>query len=496
LVKRVLKDITVQLLTLMQHMKQPLIFKRSVVFVIIALSVFITSCDKDDPVALSTLKEIVSLSLKKADGTPLNLPEVSISFRNDTINVIVPFNTDRSKVIPEIVIQGKTISPASGTLQDFTSAVKYTVTAEDGSTRIYVINVALANEGGLLYVGSSNKNFYAIDVETGKLKWNYTGSESFAYSSATYANGIVYVGSIDSYVYAFDAITGVVKWKFLAGPTGIESDAVVVDGTVYVGCNDDYLYAIDAVSGQMKWRYLTDANVSASPTVANGVVYFGSSDNKLYALDAASGQLRWSFATDNMINQSGPALVNGVIYVGSRDGYLYAIDANNGNQKWKFYAGGVSLEQSSPTVANGLVYIGGWYDIATFTKKGGLYAVNAVTGQLVWESLANTGISASPTVADGVIYITADDNNIHALSANTGSLIWEKLILPNSASAAVSNKVVYVGGGGTGYIYAFDAKTGSEKWKFAVPSGLATSNPLVVRSTGEADYSGASGIEN
>ena len=76
-------------------------------------------------------------------------------------------------------------------------------------------------------------------------------------------------------------------------------------------------------------------------------------------------------------------------------------------------------------------------------------------------------------------------------------MVWEKLIYANSASAGVSDNVVYVGGGGTGYIYAFDAGTGSEKWKFAVGfRGTETSNPLIVRSTGESDYSGASGLMN
>jgi eukaryotic-like serine/threonine-protein kinase len=453
------------------------------------------SCNKSE-LPQDGSKEIISYSLKRSNGTAFSAGELSVSVQGNIISITTPAGTNLNGLIPEISIKGRSISPASGVPQNFNMPVIYTVTAADGTTASYTVTVQAAiapPSEGMIYMGSSDKNFYALDVTTGTLKWKYTGTASFAYSSATYADGTVYVGGVDSYVYAFDALTGNVKWKYQAGTTGIESDAVVVDGTVYVGCNDDYLLALNATTGQLKWSFPTGGNISASPTISNAVVYFGSSDGKLYALQAATGQLKWSFATGAMINQSGPALVDGVIYVGSRDSYLYAIDVTTGTQKWRYYTNGISLEQSSPTVANGVVYIGGWYDVPAFSMKGSLYAVNTTTGQLVWEKMLNTGIGSSPTVAAGKLYITADDNNLHALDAATGTTLWTKQILANGASAGVSNGVVYVGGGGTRAFYAFDANTGAEKWRFAMPNGLMTSSPLIVTAT-KVDYSGDSGI--
>lgn len=443
-----------------------------------------------------TTKEIVSFALKQADGTYFQLSDVTVVIKSDSINITLPPNTERNGLTPEIVIKGKNISPASGLPQDFTRPVVYTVTAADGSSIKYTVIVSSTNTSATIYFGSSNNHFYALNAEAGTLLWKFSSTASFAYSSPTFENNTVYVGGIDNYVYAFNATTGQIKWRTGLGTTGIESNAVVVNGTVYVGCNDDYLAAIDAATGIVKWRFYTGSNISASPTVGHGTVYFGSSDNNLYALDSATGTLKWKFATGAMINQSGPALVNGVVYVGSRDGNLYAINALTGNQKWRFSAGGISLEQSSPTVANGIVYIGSWYNISNFSQKGSLFAVDANTGQLVWEKLQNTGISSSPCVVNGRLYITADDLNLHALDAATGTTLWTKRVLANSASPAVSNGIVYVGGGGTGYFYAFDAITGTEKWKFAVPGGLMTSSPLIVTSPTTADYSGDSGLLN
>jgi len=467
-------------------------FKLTFAF-LLSFLLFIISCTKpNDQIVLDPTKIIDSVSIKKEDGTYFTSNEIDVKIQGFDVDITVPYNTTLNPITPYITIIGKTITPASGVPQDFTVPVIYTVTAEDGSTASYTISVHLGPPPPMVYVGSSDNNFYALNAITGTLIWKYSGTASFAYSSPTYANGIVYVGGIDNYVYAFDAVTGVVKWKNLIASTGIESDAVYVDGTVYVGTNDDYLYALDANTGQEKWKYLTGGNVSASPTVLNNIVYFGSSDGKLYALTVSTGQLNWSFETGAMINQSGPSLVNGVIYVGSRDSYLYAVDANSGTLIWKYFANGISLEQSSPTVANGIVYIGGWYDIS-FGTKGNLYAINTTTGNLVWEKLLNTGISSSPCVANGKLYITADDLKIHALDAASGAGLWEKEILPNSASPAVSNGMVYVGGGGSHYFYAFDASTGAEIWKFPVTNGFMFSSPLIITAAGQADYSGDSG---
>ena len=455
--------------------------------------VSMVSCQKDTfKDALNSAKDITEYSLKKSSGEAFQNSELSVEIQGRKVNITVPSSTDRTALIPTISITGKSISPLSGVAQNFTNPVTYTVTAENGDTANYIVTVNLKPLPAIVYFGCGDNTLYALNAATGELFWSYKGTNSFVYSSPTYFNGVIYTGSIDNNVYAFDAVTGAIKWKTLIATTGIESDAVYMDGTVYVGTNDDYMYALDATTGVIKWSFLTGANVSSSPVIINQTVYFGSSDGKMYAVSSQTGQLKWSFQTGAMINQSGAAIVNGVIYVGSRDSYLYAIDANTGSLVWKYYANGISLEQSSPTVSNGVVYIGGWYG-SNFTVKGSLYAINAQTGQLVWEKLQNTGISSSPIIADGKLYITADDLKVHALNALTGESLWEKEILPNSSSATAYNAVVYVGGAGSRYFYAFDGVTGSEKWKFNLPNGLMTSSPIVVVQSGEIYPSGDSG---
>ncbi len=449
------------------------------------------SCTKEGETLQNTDKQILSFKILRGDSSEFRPDGYSLVWNDFNINILLPYGTELNPLIPVFTFKGFSVSPGSGVAQDFTKPVKYTVTADDGSTAVYTVTVGWGPPP-LVYFGSSDFNFYAVNGATGSLIWKYKAEGSFVYSSPTYANGTIYAGNTDGYVYAFHPATGNVKWKRQLATTGIESDAVCVDGTVYVGTNDDVLHALDTANGQTKWTFLTGNNISASPTVSNGTVYFGSSDGRLYALDAASGNLKWYYQTGAMINQSGPALVDGVIYVGSRDGFVYAIRATDGSLVWKFDTGGISLEQSSPTVANGIVYIGGWYDMS-FTRPGSLYAIDAATGNLRWEKLTGTGISSSPFVADGKVFITADDMKIHVLDAATGSSVWSKEILANSSSPLAYNGVVYVGGGGTRHFYAFNAKTGTELWRFGIPNGLSTSSPLVLPANGEPTHPGDSG---
>lgn len=317
---------------------------------IVLLATF-SACQKDDPLMLDDEHLIVSFNLRNADGSVIDPALVSGTFQNDSINITVPAGTNTSQLIPDIVISGVSVSPASGVQQDFTNPVVYTVTAENGSQGTYtvIIKAVVPATESLVFFGSSDKNFYALNAKTGTLKWKYTSTQSFAYSSPTYKDGVIYVGGVDNFVYAFMASTGQMLWKYEAGTTGIESDAVIFGNTVYVGSNDDYLYAINAQTGTLKWKFQTGFNVSSSPTVFNNLVCFGSSDGNMYALDTATGQQTWKFQTGAMINQSGASLVNGTLYVGSRDQHLYSIDAQTGNMNWSF-ATNVSMEQSSPTV--------------------------------------------------------------------------------------------------------------------------------------------------
>jgi hypothetical protein len=167
---------------------------------------------------------------------------------------------------------------------------------------------AVAN--GVVYVGSDDGNFYALNASTGAKLWSYAAGGPD--SSPEVANGVVYFSTPNGTVYALNASTGAKLWTYTAG-NGLEVQVpAVANGVVYVGSDDSNVYALNASTGAKLWTYTTTSSVESVPAVANGVVYIGSTDGNMYALNASTGAKLWSSTAAS----GTPAVVNGTLYVG------------------------------------------------------------------------------------------------------------------------------------------------------------------------------------
>ena len=91
--------------------------------------------------ALSSEKAITAFSF--GDLTPSVIGAID----NDagTVILTVPYGTNVTALIPAITITGALISPASGLAQDFTLPVTYTLTAQDNSTKAYLVTVNISS---------------------------------------------------------------------------------------------------------------------------------------------------------------------------------------------------------------------------------------------------------------------------------------------------------------------------------------------------------------
>lgn len=180
--------------------------------------------------------------------------------------------------------------------------------------------------------------------------------------------------------------------------------------------------------------------------------------------DNVSGlTLAWSdpIGEDSYVNSS-PAIAGGVLYVGVHDAItadaLLAFDASSGAQLWAATAATGFGAQSSPVVANGAVYIG---------AQEQLYAYDAATGSQLWVVNTTGEIYSSPTVVNGVVYVGATNGDVYAFNASTGSQLWAASTgYPIFSSPAVANGVVYIGGEGYPMVvFAFNASTGALLWQ-------------------------------
>src|SRR6266850_930433 len=128
-----------------------------------------------------------------------------------------------------------------------------------------------------------------------QVQWKFH-TNGYVLSTPAISAGVLYVGSTDGNLYAVDIKSGTQKWKFPAG-VRITSSPAVAGGLVYFESYSGNFIALDITNGQVKWKHPTGDVVHASPAVANGAVYIGSWDSYFYALDAAMGAERWRFKT-------------------------------------------------------------------------------------------------------------------------------------------------------------------------------------------------------
>nr|WET52740.1 oxidoreductase 12 [Callicarpa americana] len=120
-------------------------------------------------------------------------------------------------------------------------------------------------------------------------------------------------------------------------------------------------------------------------------------------------------------------------------------------QRWKFLAGFDIT--ATPSVADGVVYFPSW--------NGNLYAVNAFNGALIWQrSLGQlTGIPptgryvnvtvsrATPVVADDLLIVGIyGPAYVVAVTRSTGQLVWSTLVDPGPLSLVTASGTVYRGG--------------------------------------------------
>jgi outer membrane protein assembly factor BamB len=286
------------------------------------------------------------------------------------------------------------------------------------------------------------------------------------HGASALSGGTLYVPSEDGDVYAVDAATGAQRWAFRTGGP-VWSTPAVADGTVVVGSTDDRVYALDARTGRERWRFATGSDVVSSPAVAGGLVYVGSDDHRVYALSLRTGRVRWAFTTGDRASGS-PVVAGGTVYTGSNDGRLYALDAATGAKRWS-YAGDAWV-WAAPAVAGGRVYFTTTGSAGALTSNGSggrLYALDAATGALDWQTDGAFNGLSSPVVDGGQVVATSYAA-VEAFDAATGASRWthtvQGLIGPFLlGSPAVAGGIAYAvvsDNDGSGSVLALDAATG------------------------------------
>ena len=191
-------------------------------------------------------------------------------------------------------------------------------------------------------------------------------------------------------------------------------------------------------------------------------------DTRRYVSSEAAGfdrsqvsalELKWSFGFPASTRaRSQPTIGMGAVFVGSQDGTVYAFDLETGCVRWTYAARaevrtGITLGKRGPDGA-ATAYFG---DIIA-----NLYAVDATTGELVWQTSPDEHHSATltgtPAYAAGKLYVPVSSlevvtaanpeyacctfrGHVMAVDAADGSVIWDSYAIPDPPASVGTTSV-------------------------------------------------------
>ena len=233
------------------------------------------------------------------------------------------------------------------------------------------------------------------------------------------------------------------------------------------------------VSGlEVKWSfaYPNAFQARSQPVFGGGAIYVGSQDGTVWALDAKSGCVRWTFQASAEVRtgiaitpwHQDDAVVEPMIFFGDMLANVYALDAVSGRLLWRMKAHEHrdATLTGTPTYFEKRLYVSvsslevvaaADPNYACCTFQGAVLALEAATGEMIWQS------STVDTISKPVGVTTAGT----AIMAPSGAPIWSAPTIDkkrNQLYVGTGENYSSPADGNSDAIIAFDLTTGAKRW--------------------------------
>lgn len=386
---------------------------------------------------------------------------------------------------------------------------------------------------GAIYVGSHDGTVYALDRQTGCARWEFKAAtevrtgiviSDWTAGDET-AKPVAYFGDLIGNIYALDAQTGALVWRDRPNDhpsTTLTGTPVLYEGRLYVpvssleeGVAADGGYpcctfrgsivAYDAANGTRVWQtYTIDAPPQVTGKNAAGTDKYGPSGVAIWnspTIDSKRNRLY--VATGD--NYSTPATAN--------SDAVMAFDLADGKVAWVYQAtpddawngacstadayncpdeDGPDYDFGAPVI---IVPAGGGKDYLLAGQKSGVvYALDADSGELAWQTkVGRGGIKAGvhfgmaagngrvyvpiSDVPDGETYVHPASPGVYALDIASGEFLWRapsptdvckgrESCYPGVSTAITATPEMVIAGALDGVVRIHDAADGQVIWEF------------------------------
>jgi alcohol dehydrogenase (cytochrome c) len=363
----------------------------------------------------------------------------------------------------------------------------------------------LAIGDGLIF-GATESSAFALELASGKQVWIHSliqNDREGIDSAPQFYDGKVlistipgstynyYEGGAYGIVYQLNAKTGAIEWSFSTVQGG---SALWGDPGVNGGGGLWYPPAVDS-HGRVFFGTGNPSPVYPTPSDANAKSRPGPDlyTDSIVAVDASSGKLLWyDQVTPHDVRdhdfQDSPIVatekIDGkrteVVIGTGKSGKVVAFRGSDGRQLWLLNIGEHNAAEYGPLPAKpvlvcpgplggvlspmaysaGVVYVP-WIDLCleesattgpaapkNLSETGGLAAVDAATGRVIWAHHFNTVVDGAATVANDVVFTAATNGVLYALSKKTGAVLWSAQTSDGiNGFPAITENMLIVGAG-------------------------------------------------
>ena len=325
--------------------------------------------------------------------------------------------------------------------------------------------------GGKVYVASLDEDLKgegavsALDANSGELLWKCPVRNSIKNTIAV-DDGTVFAQDAEGYLYAIDAQTGKLKWDRkmnVAGLPVLVDGLTAANGIVYAGSGKGF-GAYNGKTGEPLWlnKGWTQGEATTSrPLLADGVIVSGANWRGFYGNDSKTGELLWKLDKDGITDRGAtPALIDGLLYITARQS-LFIIDSRSGRIVVRKELPFNVQVNSTPLVTDDLIIVG--------TQTDGLVALDRQTFEVKWKARTSPAlvytapysrhpaatIETSPVLIGKTVYFGASDGIIYGVDKESGRTTWKhKTGAPLFSTLATDGRMIFATDFG-GNVYAF-----------------------------------------
>jgi outer membrane protein assembly factor BamB len=259
-------------------------------------------------------------------------------------------------------------------------------------------------------------------------------------------------------IHALDANTGKSNWITEFGTPNYPSLGPDANDKFVAVINGSTVYLLDAKSGRIQGDRPLGGAPGAGPAVGNHHVFAPMINGLIegYPLDLDAPQYkRWFYQSVGHI--LAPPLVTPESVVWTTDrGNMYVSGAERPGVRFRLET--FSSFEARPAYRAPLIF--------AITVTGEMFAVDELSGQLVWRYTTGYATDRAPAAVGDKLFVTSDEPMLHCVDANTGAPLWRA---PGVSQFAAASKQHVYGTDRYGTVYILNIADGSTVAR--VPTG-------------------------